>query len=73
MLLALIGFMPTDGLGSIGSLDCPAEERRRLARRYSLSLPVFLVAYSAQLLFAMMQFVGLGVSNVWLCGSLCSL
>ena len=31
MLLALIGFMPTEGVGAIGSLDAPPEERRRLA------------------------------------------
>ena len=29
----MIGFMPTEGVGAIGSLDCPAEERKRLARR----------------------------------------
>ena len=33
MLLALIGFMPTDGLGTIGSLECEPQERRRLAQR----------------------------------------
>lgn len=33
MLLALIGFMPTSGLGTIGSLECSPEERRRLAKR----------------------------------------
>ena len=32
MLLALIGFMPTEGGGAIGSLDAPPQERRRLAR-----------------------------------------
>lgn len=32
MLLALIGFMPTEGGGAIGSLDTPPSERRRLAR-----------------------------------------
>ena len=31
MLLALIGFMPTEGGGAIGSLDVPPAERRRLA------------------------------------------
>lgn len=31
VLLALIGFMPTEGVGAIGSIDSPAEERRRLA------------------------------------------
>lgn len=29
----MIGFMPTEGVGAIGSLDCPPEERKRLARR----------------------------------------
>ena len=32
MLLALIGFMPTEGGGAIGSVDMPPLERRRLAR-----------------------------------------
>lgn len=32
VLLALIGFMPTEGVGAIGSLDAPPHERRRLAR-----------------------------------------
>ncbi len=32
-LLAIIGFMPTPGMGTIGSLDYPPDERRRLARR----------------------------------------
>lgn len=32
VLLALIGFMPTEGGGAIGSLDNPPAERRRLAR-----------------------------------------
>lgn len=35
MLLALIGFMPSDGLGTIGSLDCSSEARQHLARRLS--------------------------------------
>ncbi|CAG2123278.1 unnamed protein product, partial [Medioppia subpectinata] len=30
-LLAIIGFMPTEGLGAIGSLDYPSEERKTLA------------------------------------------
>ena len=29
----MIGFMPTEGVGAIGSLDCIPEERRRLAKR----------------------------------------
>ena len=29
----MIGFMPTEGVGAIGSLDVPPEERRRLAKR----------------------------------------
>lgn len=33
VLLAMIGFMPTEGVGAIGSLDCPPEERKRMARR----------------------------------------
>lgn len=33
VLLAMIGFMPTEGVGAIGSLEVPAEERKRLARR----------------------------------------
>ena len=33
VLLAIIGFMPTEGMGSVGSLDCPADERRRMAKR----------------------------------------
>ena len=37
MLLALIGFMPTSGLGTIGSLECSPEERRRLAKRYYIT------------------------------------
>ena len=38
VLLAIIGFMPTEGVGAIGSMDCPAEERRRMARR-SVHIP----------------------------------
>ena len=36
MLLALVGFMPTDGKGTctIGSLDCTPEARRQMAIRY---------------------------------------
>ena len=33
VLLALIGFMPTEGVGAVGSMDCSAEERKRLARK----------------------------------------
>ncbi|VDN36366.1 unnamed protein product [Gongylonema pulchrum] len=33
-LLALIGFMPTHAAGALGSLEYPAEERRRLAKLY---------------------------------------
>ncbi len=29
----MIGFMPTEGVGAIGSLEVPPEERKRLARR----------------------------------------
>ena len=32
-LLALIGFMPTPGQGTIGSLDYPPEERKKLAKK----------------------------------------
>jgi ubiquitin-conjugating enzyme E2 J1 len=32
-LLAIIGFMPTEGLGAIGSLDYPSEERKSLAKK----------------------------------------
>ena len=32
VLLALIGFMPSEGVGAVGSLDSLPEERRRLAR-----------------------------------------
>ncbi|CAG2164812.1 unnamed protein product, partial [Oppiella nova] len=32
-LLAIIGFMPTEGLGAIGSLDYPPEERKSLAQK----------------------------------------
>lgn len=32
-LLALIGFMPTQGEGAIGSLDYTSEERKALAKR----------------------------------------
>lgn len=35
MLLALVGFMPTDGKGTIGSLDCTPEARRQMAIRYT--------------------------------------
>uniref|UniRef100_A0A1I7ZES4 UBIQUITIN_CONJUGAT_2 domain-containing protein n=1 Tax=Steinernema glaseri TaxID=37863 RepID=A0A1I7ZES4_9BILA len=31
-LLALVGFMPTDGTGAVGSLSYPAEERQKLAQ-----------------------------------------
>ena len=31
-LLAIIGFMPTDGAGAIGALDYPEGEKRRLAK-----------------------------------------
>lgn len=34
MLLALISFLPTDGRGTIGSLEYPDEERVKLAKRY---------------------------------------
>jgi ubiquitin-conjugating enzyme E2 J1 len=33
MLLALIGFMPTSGLGTIGSLNCSSDIRRALAKK----------------------------------------
>ena len=33
MLLALVGFMLTDGKGTIGSLDCTPEARRQMAIR----------------------------------------
>ncbi len=29
----MIGFMPTEGVGAIGSLEVSSEERKRLARR----------------------------------------
>jgi len=32
-LLAIIGFMPTPGQGTIGSLDYPSEERKKLAKK----------------------------------------
>ncbi|OQR72562.1 ubiquitin-conjugating enzyme E2 J1-like [Tropilaelaps mercedesae] len=32
-ILALIGFMPTEGQGAIGSLECSSDERKKLARR----------------------------------------
>jgi ubiquitin-conjugating enzyme E2 J1 len=32
-LLAIIGFMPTPGQGTIGSVDYPPEERKRLAKK----------------------------------------
>lgn len=32
-LLAIIGFMPTESLGAIGSLDYSAEERKSLAQK----------------------------------------
>ncbi|XP_003742992.1 ubiquitin-conjugating enzyme E2 J1 [Galendromus occidentalis] len=32
-MLALIGFMPTQGEGAIGSLDCPSDERKKMARK----------------------------------------
>ncbi|GAB6026710.1 Ubiquitin-conjugating enzyme E2 J1 [Chamberlinius hualienensis] len=32
-LLAIIGFMPTSGLGAIGSLDYSPDERRKLAKK----------------------------------------
>lgn len=32
VLLALIGFMPTEGGGAIGSVDMPSADRRRLAQ-----------------------------------------
>jgi len=32
-LLAIIGFMPTPGQGTIGSLDYPPEERKKLAKK----------------------------------------
>ena len=31
--MALIGFMPTPGQGTIGSLDYPPEERKKLAKK----------------------------------------
>jgi len=34
-LLAIIGFMPTPSQGTIGSLDYPAEERKKLAKKSS--------------------------------------
>ena len=35
-LLAIIGFMPTPGQGTIGSLDYPPEERKKLAKKSHL-------------------------------------
>ena len=35
-LLALIGFMPTQGEGAIGSLDYTSEERKILAKKLVL-------------------------------------
>ena len=35
-LLAIIGFMPTEGHGTIGSLDYPSDERKALARYVQL-------------------------------------
>ena len=32
-MLAIIGFMPTPSKGTIGSLDYPAEERKKLAKK----------------------------------------
>lgn len=32
-LLAIIGFMPTPSQGTIGSLDYPADERKKLAKK----------------------------------------
>ena len=32
-MLAIIGFMPTPGQGTIGSLDYSADERKKLARK----------------------------------------
>lgn len=32
-LLAIIGFMPTEGMGAIGSLDYPKDERKTLAMK----------------------------------------
>jgi len=36
-LLAIIGFMPSEGGGAIGSLDYTPEERKLLAKRSVLS------------------------------------
>jgi hypothetical protein len=33
VLLAIVGFMPTEGVGAVGSLDCPTAERSRMAKR----------------------------------------
>ena len=35
-LLAIIGFMPTHGGGALGSLNYTPDERKALAKRYSL-------------------------------------
>lgn len=35
-LLALIGFMPTPGQGTIGAIEYPPEERRKLAKKSSV-------------------------------------
>ena len=39
-LLAIIGFMPTPSKGTIGSLDYPPEERKKLAKKSLLGLKV---------------------------------
>ena len=33
VLLAIIGFMPTEGVGAVGALDCSPTERKKMAKR----------------------------------------
>lgn len=40
-LTAMIAFMPTPGLGALGSLDYPSEERRSLALKSRTEIPKF--------------------------------
>ena len=35
VLLAIIGFMPTEGVGAVGALDCSTSERKRMAKRWA--------------------------------------
>lgn len=57
-LLAIIGFMPTKGEGAIGSLDYTPEERRALAKKYVLTLLLWMNTH-------ILSFLSKALSSKW--------